>query len=52
MYAGLHPENVSGLVLVDAILPIEDELTSIDPTVTSVAQIRAELNNNAERVDF
>jgi pimeloyl-ACP methyl ester carboxylesterase len=48
LYAGTYPDDVDGIVLVDATLPLEWDL---DPP--SVApRVRQELNANAERIDF
>jgi pimeloyl-ACP methyl ester carboxylesterase/predicted small lipoprotein YifL len=48
LYAGTYPDEVAGIVLVDATLPLEWEL---DPQETIPATI-IELNDNAERIDF
>jgi pimeloyl-ACP methyl ester carboxylesterase len=48
LYAGTYPDEVDGIVLVDATLPLEWDL---DPP--SVApRVKKELNANAERIDF
>ena len=48
LYAGTYPDDVDGIVLVDATLPLEWDL---DPP--SVApRVKQELNANAERIDF
>lgn len=48
MYAAEHPNEVSGILLVDATMPFEAEL---DPPEL-VDQIAAELDDNPEHVDF
>ena len=48
MYAAEHPEEVSGILLVDATLPLEADL---DPPEL-VDQIKVELDDNPEHVDF
>ena len=48
LYAGTYPDEVAGIVLVDATLPLEWEL---DPPETIPGTI-TELNNNDERIDF
>lgn len=48
LYAGTYPDEVAGIVLVDATLPLEWEL---DPPET-VPEVRIELNDNGERIDF
>ena len=48
LYAGTYPDEVDGIVLVDATLPLEWDL---DPPGIA-AQVEAELNANAERIDF
>ncbi len=48
MYAGTYPEDVEGIVLADATLPFESQLDPLDQR----AEIRAELNENPEGVDF
>ena len=47
-YASSHPDDVAGILLVDATLPLEAEL---DPPEL-VDDIRAELDDNDEHVDF
>jgi len=48
LYAGTYPDEVDGIVLVDATLPLEWDL---DPP--SIApRVKKELNANAERIDF
>ena len=48
LYAGTHPDEVNGIVLVDATLPLEWDL---DPPGIA-AEVEEELNANAERIDF
>lgn len=48
LYAGTYPEEVAAIVLVDATLPLEWQL---DPPGT-VNEVKIELNNNGERIDF
>jgi pimeloyl-ACP methyl ester carboxylesterase len=48
LYAGTYPDEVDGIVLVDATLPLEWDL---DPPSTA-AEVEKELNANAERIDF
>jgi pimeloyl-ACP methyl ester carboxylesterase len=48
LYAGTYPEEVAGIVLVDATLPLEWEL---DPPGTD-GEVKIELNDNDERIDF
>ena len=48
LYAGTYPDEVAGIVLVDATLPLEWDL---DPPATR-PKVRAELNDNDERIDF
>ena len=48
LYAGTYPDEVDGIVLVDATLPLEWDL---DPPGIA-AQVEEELNANAERIDF
>lgn len=47
-YAGTYPDEVDGIILVDATLPLEWEL---DPPGI-VDEVEAELNANEERIDF
>jgi len=48
LYAGTYPEEVAGIVLVDATMPFEVEL---DPPGTA-DEVRKSLNDNPERIDF
>jgi pimeloyl-ACP methyl ester carboxylesterase len=48
MYAGLHPDEVAGILLVDATLPLEAEL---DPPELA-GQIAADLDANDEHLDW
>jgi pimeloyl-ACP methyl ester carboxylesterase len=48
LYAGTYPDEVAGIVLVDATLPLEWDL---DPLETR-PKVREELNDNDERIDF
>jgi pimeloyl-ACP methyl ester carboxylesterase len=48
LYAGTYPGEIAGIVLVDATLPLEWDL---DPPETR-KKVKAELNNNDERIDF
>ena len=48
LYAGTYPDEVDGIVLVDATLPLEWDL---DPPGIA-PQVEKELNANAERIDF
>jgi pimeloyl-ACP methyl ester carboxylesterase len=48
LYAGTYPDEVAGIVLVDATMPFEVEL---DPPGT-VDEVRNSLNDNPERIDF
>lgn len=48
LYAGTYPDEVDGIVLVDATLPLEWELDPPD----IVDEVKAELNDNDERIDF
>jgi pimeloyl-ACP methyl ester carboxylesterase len=47
-YAGTYPDEVDGIVLVDATLPLE---WALDPPLT-VPKVKKELNANDERMDF
>jgi pimeloyl-ACP methyl ester carboxylesterase len=48
LYAGTYPDDVDGIVLVDATLPLEWDL---DPPGIA-PQVKEELNANLERIDF
>jgi pimeloyl-ACP methyl ester carboxylesterase len=48
MYAENHPDDVAGLLLVDATLPLEADL---DPP-RLVEEIKAQLDDNVEHLDF
>ncbi len=48
LYAGTYPDEVEGIVLVDATLPLEWDLDP--PRVAD--KVEEELNANAERIDF
>lgn len=48
LYAGTYPDEVDGIVLVDATLPLEWDL---DPPEVA-PRVEEELNANAERIDF
>jgi len=48
MYAENHPDDVAGILLVDATLPLEADL---DPP-RLVEEIKAQLDDNVEHVDF
>jgi len=48
LYAGTYPDEVAGIVLVDATLPLE---WALDPPET-IPEVKKELNNNDERIDF
>ncbi len=48
LYAGTYPDEVEGIVLVDATLPLEWDL---DPPKT-IPEVKRYLNSNAERIDF
>jgi pimeloyl-ACP methyl ester carboxylesterase len=48
LYAGTYPDEVDGIVLVDATLPLEWDL---DPPGIA-EEVEKELNANAERIDF
>jgi pimeloyl-ACP methyl ester carboxylesterase len=48
LYAGTYPDEVEGIVLVDATLPLEWDL---DPPET-IPEVKAYVNGNAERIDF
>jgi pimeloyl-ACP methyl ester carboxylesterase len=48
LYAGTYPDEVAGIVLVDATLPLEWDL---DPPEV-VDEVKASLNENDERIDF
>jgi pimeloyl-ACP methyl ester carboxylesterase len=48
LYAGTYPDEVAGIVLVDATMPFEVELDP--PEITD--DVKAELNDNPERIDF
>jgi pimeloyl-ACP methyl ester carboxylesterase len=48
LYAGTYPDEVAGIVLVDATMPFEVEL---DPPEIA-PKVRKELNDNPERIDF
>ena len=48
LYAGTYPDEVAGIVLVDATLPLEWPL---DP-VEIRDKVKRKLNDNAERMDF
>jgi pimeloyl-ACP methyl ester carboxylesterase len=48
LYAGTYPDEVEGIVLVDATLPLEWDL---DPPGIA-GEVEKELNANAERIDF
>jgi pimeloyl-ACP methyl ester carboxylesterase len=47
-YAGTYPDEVGGIVLVDATLPLE---WALDPPRT-IPKVKKELNANGERMDF
>ena len=48
LYAGTYPEEIAGIVLVDATMPLE---WALDPPETR-RKVKAELNDNDERIDF
>jgi pimeloyl-ACP methyl ester carboxylesterase len=48
LFAGTYPDEVDGIVLIDATLPLEWDL---DPPGIA-PQVEEELNANAERIDF
>jgi pimeloyl-ACP methyl ester carboxylesterase len=48
LYAGTYPDEVAGIVLVDATLPLE---WALDPPET-IPEVKIELNSNDERIDF
>jgi pimeloyl-ACP methyl ester carboxylesterase len=48
LYAGTYPDEVAGVVLVDATLPLE---WALDPPET-IPEVKIKLNSNDERIDF
>ena len=50
LYAARHPENVHSLLLVDALLPFEDDLDELSKPAAEVQAGRKELNSNREQL--
>jgi pimeloyl-ACP methyl ester carboxylesterase len=50
LYAAAYPQKVDSLLLVDGLLPFEDELDAIANGPRELAIIRAELNDNSEQL--
>ena len=51
MYAGTHPDNVMGVLMLDASLPTDDEVDALIPADMR-AEVKADQEANPERVDF
>ena len=51
MYAGTYPDDVMGLLMLDASLPTDDEVDALIPA-DQRKQVKAEQEANPERVDF
>ncbi len=51
MYAGTHPENVMGILMLDSSLPTDDEVDALIPKDLRKA-VQADAQANGERVDF
>jgi pimeloyl-ACP methyl ester carboxylesterase len=51
MYAGTFPDDVMGILMLDASLPTDDELDALIPANLR-KQVKAEQDANPERVDF
>ncbi len=52
MYAGLHPQNVSGMVLIDAELPLHDDLNQRFFSPERLAAGAVFVDGNPERVHY
>ena len=50
LYAAAYPQQVHSLLLVDGLLPFEDELDAISNGPRQLARVRAELNDNVEQL--
>jgi pimeloyl-ACP methyl ester carboxylesterase len=50
LYAAAYPQQVHSLLLVDGLLPFEDELDAIANGPRELARVRAELNDNFEQL--
>ena len=51
MYAGTYPEDVMGILMLDASLPTDDEVDALIPADMR-AEVKADQEANPERVDF
>jgi len=51
MYAGTHPDDVRGVLLIDSSLPTDEKVDALIPA-DERAQVKAEQEANQERVDF
>lgn len=51
MYAGTYPDEVMGILMLDASLPTDDQVDALIPAGMR-AQVEAEQEGNAERVEF
>ena len=51
MYAGTHPDEVRGVLLIDASLPTDEEVDNMIPAAER-AQVKAEQEANQEHVEF
>ena len=51
MYAGTYPEDVMGILMLDASLPTDDEVDALIPADMR-AGVKADQEANSERVDF
>jgi pimeloyl-ACP methyl ester carboxylesterase len=51
MYAGTHPDEVRGVLLIDSSLPTDEKVDALIPAGER-AQVKAEQEANQERVDF
>ena len=52
LYAAKQPGNVAGLVLVDALLPFEDELDAMVHDPDELTKVRQEQNTSRENIDI
>jgi pimeloyl-ACP methyl ester carboxylesterase len=52
MYAGFHPQNVSGMVLIDAELPLHEDLNQRFFSPERLAESAAFVDGNPERVHY
>jgi pimeloyl-ACP methyl ester carboxylesterase len=51
MYAGTYPDQVTGILMLDASLPTDDEVDQLVPQADR-PQVVAEVEGNQERVEF